>query len=284
MSEKSRLPFADMHIHTTASDGSYSPTQIVDAAAAAGLSGIAITDHDCTDGFAEAEEAGKRLGIRVLPGVEISLDFVNNTHLLAFFPGGYNPEFIDAIAELKRYRDERLPKIIAKLCEMGYPISVEEIREQAGSGLTGRPHIAKAMVKKKYASSIQEAFDKFLASSSPAYIQKKKFRPEDAISLINKYNGVPVLAHPITMDFDLDLLEGQIKIWKGLGLKGLETLYSEYTPDQQHYITAMAERLDLMKTGGTDFHGSSKPSIKLGWGKGDLRIPIELFDRVWDLA
>lgn len=273
--------FVDMHIHTTASDGSFSPAQVVELARKAGLWGIAITDHDTVEGFPEALEAGRRMGIEVLAGIEISLQFVDNTHLLGYFPQGYTPAFREAIETLKRYREERIPKMLQRLAELNCPVSMEETLREAGDGLVGRPHIAKIMVRKGYAQSIQEAFDQYLASHAQAYIRKKKFTPEEALDLIRKNQGIPILAHPLTMDFDQNRLKEQIGLWKEMGLAGFEILYSDYNASQAARMTAIADELGMLKTGGSDFHGSSKPQITLGSGKeGNLRVPRAFFEAI----
>lgn len=270
----------DLHVHTTASDGSFSPAAVVELAARSGLAAIAITDHDTVDGCAEAVATGKKLGIEVLPGIEISLDFVDNTHLLGYFPRGYTAEFLSAIATLKAYREERIPKILSKLEELGCPVTLAEAQKESGNDVIGRPHIARIMLRKKYVSSIQEAFDRYLASNAAAYVRKRKFTPEEALSLIGRSGGVPVLAHPVTMDMESAMLARYIPVWKKAGLRGIETLYSEYSIEQQLFLEDLADRESLLKTGGTDFHGSSKPKIAIGSGKGNLRVPKSYYDRI----
>ena len=273
--------FVDMHVHTTASDGSYSPCQTVKKAAEIGLYGISITDHDTTDGFEEACKTGEKYNIKILAGVEMSLDFVRNTHLLGYFPHGYSKDFIKEIEHLKRYRKDRIPKIFSKLNSLNCPLTLEEVKKEARGGQIGRPHIAKAMIKKKYVSNVQEAFDKYLASYAPAYVDKKRFSPRKAITLIQECGGISVLAHPFTMALDIGRLKDQIREWKEMGLKGIEVLYSEYTVYQQKIINDIATQNNMIKTGGSDFHGATKPTIALGTGKGNLRIPRKYFDNLY---
>lgn len=270
----------DLHVHTTASDGSCSPSEIVEMACRYGLAAVAITDHDTVEGCPEALEAGKKLGVSVLPGIEISLEFVDNTHLLGYFPRGFSAEFLDAIETLKRFREERIPKILSKLAELGCPVTLAEARSEAGHDIIGRPHIARVMLRKKYVSSIQEAFDRYLASNAAAYVRKRKFAPEEALSLITRTGGIPFLAHPVTMDMEPAMLSRYIPAWKSAGLRGIETLYSEYSIEQQLFLEDLADREGLLKSGGTDFHGSSKPKIALGSGRGNLRVPKAYYDRI----
>lgn len=279
---KPKEPLVDMHVHTTASDGGFTPTQIVEEAARIGLAGIAITDHDTTEGYEEARSAGRKLGVRVLPGIEISLEFVNNTHLLGYFPNGYHEGFVASIEKLKQYRQERIPKIIARLAELGCPIEMDEVLTVAGEGQVGRPHIAKVLVDRGYVKTTKEAFDSYLASYASAYVKKKKFDPKEAIDLINNCGGIPVLAHPITMEMDMRYLHDQIRAWKTMGLKGLEVYYSEYSKDQEATMQSISEQEGMLKTGGSDFHGPTKPDISLGKGKGKLKIPWACFQGILD--
>ncbi len=275
--------FADMHIHTTASDGSESPKKVVQLAKKAGLYGIAITDHDTIDGVQEAMDEGEKLSIKVLAGIEISLDFVRNTHLLGYFPNGYTERFRKSIKELKSYREDRAPIILDKLKKLNCPIDIEELKRESGDGVIGRPHIARVMVNKGYAKSIQDAFDRYLTSGAPAYVDKKRFKPQKAIELIVKNNGIPVLAHPITIGLETVKLFEQIHLWKEAGLMGIEVMYSTYTKEQHKLIDKLAEKENLLKTGGSDFHGTNKPKIKLGIGLGQLQIPKEYFDSIFDI-
>ena len=270
----------DLHIHTTASDGSCSPSKVIELAYNCGLAALAITDHDTTEGCAEAIAAGQKRGVKVLAGIEISLDFVDNTHLLGYFPRGFTAEFLEAIETLKRYREERIPKILARLAELGCPVSLEEARKESGNEIIGRPHIARVMLRKKYVRSIQDAFDRFLASNAAAYVRKRKFTPEEALSLILRNGGISVLAHPVTMDMAPDMLEHYVSLWKKAGLRGIETMYSEYSPAQEQFLEQLAQRESLLKSGGTDFHGSSKPKTTIGAGKGNLRVPYEYYEKI----
>jgi hypothetical protein len=284
MKIKSTSSFVDMHLHTHCSDGSFSPSKIVEQAKKANLVAIAITDHDTLDGVEEAVTAGKKLNIRVLAGIEISLDFVDNTHLLGNFPKGYSKDFLKILKELKHYREERIPLILEKLKNLDRPVLMKEVLKEAKGGLIGRPHIANIMVRKKYVASTKEAFDNYLASYAPAYVRKKKLTPAHAMALIIQSDGFPVLAHPYTMDFKPDILEEYMRTWKIFGLKGLEVLYSDYTPHQEKLFNHMADDMKLLKTGGSDFHGFTKSDISIGVGRGNLRIPSAYFDQIWDHA
>ena len=268
----------DLHTHTTASDGSYTPSGLVRYAMSKGLKAIAITDHDTLDGLPEAMEEAERLGLEVVPGVEISVDFQPEMHMLGYFLYGGYTSMNGILKELKEKRSERNPKIIKRLNELGMNINMEEVEALARGGVTGRPHIARVMIEKGYVASVAEAFDKYLASGRPAYFSKEKLTPEQGIEEISKAGGLPVLAHPIYLDrneTELDLLLGNLS---RAGLKGIEAYYSENTDDQTKELLKLAGWNSLFVTGGSDFHGSFKPDIEIGTGRGNLSIGCELLE------
>lgn len=268
----------DLHTHTTASDGSHTPSGLVRYALSKGLKAIAITDHDTLDGLPEALDEAARLGLEVVPGVEISVDFKPEMHILGYFLCGGYTGMNEVLKELQEKRSERNPKIIKKLNELGMKITMEEVDALAGGGVTGRPHIARVMIEKGYVGSVAEAFDKYLASGRPAYFSKEKLTPEQGIEETAKAGGLPVLAHPIFLDMDeaeLDLLLGKLA---KAGLMGIEAFYSENTDDQTKELLRLAGRNNLFVTGGSDFHGSFKPDIEIGTGRGNLSIGYELLE------
>lgn len=296
-------PLIDLHTHTTASDGSMTPAELVRHASRIGLAAVAITDHDTVNGVGEALLEGKKLGVEVIPGVEISVDFskwdglfcssptelqpkdcqlpsFTEMHLLGYFPhGGYG--FIqETLENLREKRDQRNPKIIGKLNEIGFDISMSEVNTPTAGGIIGRPHIAKVMADKGYVANIEEAFDKFLASGRPAYIRKEKLTPAEGICGITEAGGIPVLAHPthLFMSRDrLDILLGQLA---GMGLKGIEAYYTANTSEQTELFLKLARKHCLLVTGGSDFHGVYKPEIELGRGTGSLRVPYSVLERL----
>ena len=283
MEYKNRLRI-DLHIHSTASDGSLTPADIIDHAQKLNLAAIAITDHDSVDGSKEALQIGIPPSLHFLTGVEISAAHP------PFFPGsgsfhilGYaihldNRDLNQALSKLQDARKNRNPEILKRLNKLGFRISLEEVNQEVGEGQLGRPHIASAMVKKGFVASINEAFDKYLGTARPAYVDKDRIECEQAINLIRAAGGVPVLAHPALLNIENDqkldaLLQNLIKI----GLAGIEVYYPGHSPQQIQQYTELAGKYGLLITGGTDFHGSITPEIKMGSGTGDLFVPYNLY-------
>ena len=283
MEYKNRLRI-DLHIHSTASDGSLTPADIIDHAQKLNLAAIAITDHDSVDGSKEALQIGIPPSLHFLTGVEISAAHP------PFFPGsgsfhilGYaihldNRDLNQALSKLQDARKNRNPEILKRLNRLGFRISLEEVNQEVGEGQLGRPHIAYAMVKKGFAASINEAFDKYLGTARPAYVDKDRIECEQAINTIRAAGGVPVLAHPALLNIENDqklnaLLQNLIKI----GLAGIEVYYPGHSPQQIRQYTELAGKYGLLMTGGTDFHGSITPEINMGSGKGDLFVPYNLY-------
>ena len=266
----------DLHAHTTASDGSLTPTQLVEAAITIGLEAVAITDHDTADGVAEAVTAGENLGIRVIPGIEISAQIGRGAlHILGYEIDPGERKFADWIERLKQARRDRNPKIIRNLQAMGIPIELEQAEMKADGDVIGRPHIAEALLEIGAVSTIQEAFDKYLDASSPAYEHKFRNEPAEAFQLILGAGGIPVMAHPGQTRRKGDDLCTLVAELKDKGLGGIETYYTHHTPAQCAFYMELADRFDLIQTGGTDFHGQRKREIQLGWGKGNLRVPAQ---------
>ncbi len=275
------MTLIDLHAHTTASDGSLSPTGLVEAAVAAGLAAVAVTDHDTSDGVPEALEAGASLGIRVVSGIEISCVLEGGAlHILGYETDPAEPRYAEAVERLKRAREERNPKIINNLREMGIPITMEQVEERAGGGVVGRPHMAKTLLDLGAVETMQEAFDSYLASDSPAYEHKFRFEPDVAFELIKGAGGIPVMAHPYQTRRDGEELRRLVADLKDQGLEGIEVLYSHHTGEQVTFYEELAREFDLVPTGGTDFHGRSKPDLALGTGTGDLRVPWSILEGI----
>lgn len=274
----------DLHIHSTASDGSLTPADIIDHAQKLNLAAIAITDHDSVDGSKEALQIGIPPSLRFLTGVEISAAHP------PFFPGsgsfhilGYdihldNRDLNQALSKLRDARKNRNPAILRLLSKLGFQISLAEVYQEVGEGQLGRPHIAYAMLKKGFVASIDEAFDKYLGTQGSAYVEKDRIECEQAIKIIRAAGGIPVLAHPALLNIEnnkkLDaLLQNLMKI----GLAGIEVYYPGHSPQQIRQYTELARKYDLLMTGGTDFHGTIMPEIKMGSGSGDLFVPYNLY-------
>lgn len=271
----------DLHMHSTFSDGSQSPTELVKEAKELGLSGIALTDHDTSDGVTEFVEAGKELGITTVPGVEISIDtkLPNNGHLhmLGLFIDPFSPDLKNKLDYLQAHRNERAGKIIDALNGLGVSVTLEELQEEAGEGSIGRPHVAKILVRNGIVSTIQEAFDKYLAKGKPAYMDKVKFAEEEAIELIHRANGLAILAHPQLMGFDkVEETIDKILQLSEFGLDGYEAFYPGLPVNLQKALLELAQKNDFIISGGSDYHGKNKPGVHMGTGKGDLQVPDKI--------
>ena len=283
----SRHVSIDLHIHTTASDGTFSPAEVISHAQKLKLKAIAITDHDTVAGSNEALESGIPSSLGFVTGVEISAappsfyPHPGSFHLLGYSIRLDNRELNQTLEKLQQARKNRNPEIINRLNELGISLTLEEVRQEAGDAQLGRPHIAQSMVKKGIVASIDEAFDRFLGSDRPAYVDKYRVGCSKAIDIILNSGGIPVLAHPGLLEYENDRqLDDLIGGLKKMGLKGVEVYYSEHTPQQIHLLAGLAGRHDLLMTGGTDFHGAIHPEIEMGSGKGNLRIPYELYDKL----
>ena len=268
----------DLHVHTTFSDGSLPPADVVKLAQKANVSALAITDHDTVDGVPEALTVGQELGIEIVPGIEISSRWHGiEIHILGYF---INWKDAALLARLARYRDSRHarnPRIVEKLNELGLDITDEEVEALAGPASIGRPHIARVLMNKKYVNSAKEAFDRYLAEGAAAYVPRDLPDPAEAITLILAAGGVPVVAHPSW----LDRSEGIVPLCnelKNVGLAGIEVHYSTHRPEQTSQYLNIAKKLDLLVTGGSDFHGVTKPDIDVGVGRGHLKVPEKLLE------
>jgi hypothetical protein len=277
----------DLHIHTTASDGTLAPSEIVARAIKLNLKAIAITDHDTLAGSSEALANGIPAELDFLTGVEISAaapPFHHQSgsfHLLGYAIHLDDSALNQALEKLQAARKNRNPAIVSRLNELGIAMSLDEVREEAGEVQLGRPHIAQMLVKKGMVSSMDEAFDQLLGTGKPAYVDKYRIECSKAIDAIRGAVGIPVLAHPGLLNYESDgQLDELIGKLKQIGVQGIEVFYSQHTEDQIQLFTELARRYDLLMTGGTDFHGSIHPEIEMGSGKGDLNIPYELYQQL----
>ncbi|HXE53693.1 MAG TPA: PHP domain-containing protein [Tepidisphaeraceae bacterium] len=276
--------YVDLHCHSTASDGTFTPSDVVDLAVRNGLSALALTDHDTIGGVAEAAAAARNAGIDFLPGIEISCDVPKpaTMHLLGYGVDPASPVLLDLTRRLIEGRNDRNPRIIRKLNELGVAITMQELEAEANGGVIGRPHIAAILRRKGYVSSIKQAFDKYLAPGGAAYFDKERVSPEQAITLVKQSGGLPVLAHPSQLRTENDAqLERTVKDLVDLGLVGLEVIHSDHDAAQVEKYSKLADRYGLLKTGGSDFHGTNKKDISLGTAHG-RRIPRAFFDALVD--
>ncbi len=260
------MELIDLHTHSTASDGSFTPREVVRLAREGGLRAMALTDHDTIDGLAEAMAAGEEFGVEVIPGVEISAYFPGgNMHILGLFIEYTDGLLGQRLAVLKQARADRNPQIVAKLNSLGIPITMEQVERLSGGGQVGRPHIARALLEGGYIRSFPEAFDKFLGNRGPAYVEKFRFPPKEAIAMIREAGGIPALSHPFTLELGSAFaLKNLLMELKDLGLAGIEVFYSDHTQEQVALYLKLAQELGLLITGGSDFHGQNKPEVTLG--------------------
>ena len=274
----------DLHIHSTASDGSLSPLEILNLAKDLNLGAIAITDHDTIDGAKDAISCGIPPSLKFLTGVEISAEpppsfpFSGSLHILGYAVDLNDTFLSQTLSVLQESRRNRNPRILELLSNLGIELTLDELRNEAGDCQLGRPHIAQLMVAKGFVKSVNEAFKKYLGNDKPAYVDKYRIDCARAIRIITNAGGIPVLAHPYLIPMKNEkMLEALIVTLKEMGLKGIESYYPEHPPDLIARYNEMADRYNLLTTGGTDFHGSIKPEIKMGSGKGDLYIPYQLY-------
>jgi predicted metal-dependent phosphoesterase TrpH len=270
---------ADLHVHTSVSDGKYTPEEIVKKAASRGLKYLAICDHDTVDGVAAAIEAAKKYpGLTIIPGVEMStLAVGSEVHMLGYFIDYHNPAFRKLLAELSDSRIGRAQAMVAKLNEMGINVEWSRVQELAGDGTIGRPHIANAMLEKGYVSTFKEAFDKYIAQGGPAYVERSKITPAEAVGIIRKAGGLPVLAHPFTVNEP----EALIKELKEAGLAGIEVYYNNYSPDERKTLAKLAAKYELIAAGGSDYHGIDEAVETL---IGESETPIEAVEALIALS
>ncbi len=251
----------DLHSHTTASDGSFTPRELVQEAARRGLRVLGVTDHDSTDGLAPAlDEAARHRPLEIVPGIEINCDVESaEVHILGYYVDYEATWFQDFCREQREERRARVQRIVARLRELGMALDPEEVFALVREGAAGRPHVAQAMMKRGYVKSVREAFDKYLAAGRPGYVPRKKLAPEDAVRLIRKAAGVPVFAHPGVSDRD-EMIPGLL----AAGLMGLECYYSEHSAAQTAGYLQLCRDHDLVATGGSDFHGPRVRAATLG--------------------
>ena len=288
----------DLHAHTTVSDGGDSPSELVSKAANAGIGTLAVTDHDNDSGCDEAVAAGKKLGVEVVRGVEISCDVEDlieqgynpsarpTMHLLGYFiPEGKN-ELSENLAELQWARANRNKIIVQRLNELGIDVTFEEVEEEAGGpgAQIGRPHFAAVLVRHGAVPDYQTAFDEYLAKGAKAYITRKLYKPREATELMAKAGVVPVLAHPFTLNLPLDEIERFVDELTDAGLKGIEGFHGDWSLDDQAPLRDIGERKGLIVSGGSDYHGDMRPDRNMPGGKCGVTVPDDVVERLRDAA
>jgi predicted metal-dependent phosphoesterase TrpH len=266
---------ADLHLHSNLSDGSDSPAELVRLAKAAGLTTIALTDHDITDGVQRANEAGKGIGVEVIPGIEFTTESKRcEAHILGYFIDTESAELAAALAKIQEGRVKRIHKIAKKLLALKVEIEPAEVLALSGGKAPGRPHVARLMVNLGIVPTIKEAFNRYLDRRSPAYVPHYKLTPAEAVGLIRRSGGIPVFAHPVISNCDELIVE-----LVSAGLRGIEAIYPGYSPEQTEYYRALALKHGLLITGGSDYHGANfAREQKLG----ELQVPDEIVEKLKD--
>jgi len=272
----------DLHSHTTESDGTLTPQELVEAAVKAGLEALAITDHDTFAGFDQAATNGAAGALELICGIELSTKFRNRSvHLLAYFLDNRpSQEFRDWIQHLQDARHRRNRELVAKLQGQGFNLTLDEVYRLGGT-LPGRPHFATILVSKGYFPSIQQAFDECLSETGNCYISRDEPSFTEAVRRVNESRGFPSLPHPIRVSRDPRVLERYLREMRELGLRGIEVYHSDHSAADTELHRDLATRLGLAMTGGSDFHGAIKPQIELGTGRGgNLNIPRSVLDQL----
>jgi predicted metal-dependent phosphoesterase TrpH len=264
------VKFADLHLHSAFSDGTDAPDELIKKAVKAGISAVAITDHDSVDAIPGAIDAGILHGIEVIPGIELTAEYEGlEIHILGYFLDYRNRALLEKLSFLEKARIERIHRMVEKLQGIGVKIDADKIFALSGKGIVGRLHVARVMVSEGIISSIWEAFSKYIGNNGPAYVLGFKFSPQDACKLIRSAGGIPVLAHPYALRRD-DLIPKLVQY----GIKGLEVYYPEHTNTMRNKYIRMCREYKLLSTGGSDYHGKAKPEVVLG----NFKIPYELVE------
>lgn len=275
----------DLHIHSTASDGSETPSRLVEMALERRLTTMALTDHDTLEGWAEAEQAALGTGLQLIPGTELSLEYDGGMHLLVLWLRPGRGPLQDRLASLQKGRRERNARILEALAAAGIEINAEEVAAQSGGGTVGRPHIAAVMMQKGYVPDMTTAFDIWLGRGRPAYVTRPRLNPGEAIGLARESGAVPIIGHPHTLGInraeDMARLLGELA---GHGLVGLEAIYSGYHRHEREGYADLARRFGLIPSGGSDYHGTYKPGLEMGVGYGDLHVPDSVVDELAEHA
>ncbi len=274
----------DLHVHTTESDGTKSPAEVVRLAKDLGLRAIAVTDHDTAAGYPAAAAEGERLGVEVVPGIEISTVFSGAVHILGYFIDPQSPEIAPVLEWVLKDRDERNRVIARRMASDGLPVSYDAMRERFGSAI-GRPHFAELLVELGLARDVKDAFERFMEKGRRYYEPRHFLSLERSIWIIRRSGGIPVLAHPFQYRLDDSRLRELIEHAVQYGLEGIECRYSGYTPEQTAYLLSLAREYKLLDTGGSDFHGDVKPHIALGTGiGGGLEVPYVCLEKMRERA
>jgi hypothetical protein len=272
----------DLHTHSSFSDGSDTPSELVAKAVNSGLTAIALTDHDTQEGLSEAQQAASTVDLELIPGTELSLtNKYGGMHLVVLWLQPGAGPLQDRLNALQSGRTGRNQAIVDELTRLGMPVTIEEVENEAGDGSVGRPHIASVMVQKGYVPDIKAAFDQWLANDKPAYARRPLLTPEEGIGLAVESGAVPILSHPHTLNINRAHEMGSVlDELKGYGLIGLESIYPSYRQHERDGYTMLARRFRLIPSGGSDYHGTYKQGLDLGIGYGDLHVPETVLEEL----
>lgn len=271
----------DLHTHSTESDGTLTPQELMHLAADTGLSAIALTDHDTIGGLAKAKPIAENLGIELIPGIELSTDY-NGTevHMLGFYIDDTNPAFLAKLQEFIQSRDIRNEKMAFLLQKEGFDITLEALYKEYPESVITRAHFARYLVEHGFVKDRDTVFRKYLGDNCRCYVPREKISPFEAIDLIRLGGGLSFFAHPVLCHMNHDRLRFFLKSLKESGLTGMEAIYSMNTPGDERNMKKLAAEFDLLISGGSDFHGENKPYLHLGTGKGNLKIPDNILDAI----
>lgn len=276
----------DLHVHSNISDGTLTPSQVIDLAVELKLKAIALTDHDTIEGIPEAFERAKfyqsqGIDFTLIPGVELSVGYKKrDIHILGLNINYKNEAFVSLLNQMVLEREERNRKMVENFQNAGFDITLEALQAEAKNAVITRAHFAKELVRKKYVSSHKEAFNKFLGEDGSYYVNRKYITPEQAIEAILQADGIPCLAHPILYHLPPTELDQLVARLTQHGLQGIEAIYSTYSHQEESVVKRLASKYNLLLTGGSDFHGEVKPDISLGTGMGNLEVPDSLLDHI----
>ncbi len=277
----------DLHVHSTFSDGTFTPTELVDYATAKGLTAFALTDHDTVAGLEEALTYREELVLRtyglvpqVIPGIELSTDFNGKeVHIVGLYIDYKKPEFVHYLEQFVASRNMRNQKMCELLTQAGMPVSYAELEESAPGSIITRAHFARILMENGYTKSIKEGFERYVGDHCPYYVPREKVDPRQAIRLILGAGGIPILAHPILYRLSEPALESLVKELTEAGLAGIEAVYSTYTRREENQIRTLATKYNLLLSGGSDFHGKNKPGLDLASGYGKLSVPDSFLEQ-----
>lgn len=277
----------DLHTHSCRSDGSFTPTELVNYAIQKNLKAIALTDHDTIEGLPEALEAAKGTDLEVIPGIELSTEYCfegvpsgkgKDVHIVGLFIDYTNQQFVDKLQEFIDSRIRRNEKMCQNLREAGIDITFEKLQSENADAVITRAHYATYLVEHGYAKDRIQAFAKYVGDDTPYFVPREKITPEMAVELILSAGGVPVLAHPILYHMNDAHLDELVAKLKAIGLIGIEAIYSTYAPSEERQVRRLAAKYDLLISGGSDFHGTNKPKLDLGNGYGKLFVPEDILE------